>query len=100
MDSCIPSATCAGEWRTDTPLQGRGTGANEVTLQFVAKQASSPGYFGMTRHYAVESRADLGSGQWDPVASYEDITGSGQTVTVAVVPVGRRFYHLNAWLTP
>lgn len=81
-------------------LEITNTGANEVTLQFVAKQASGPGYFGMTRHYAVESRADLGSGQWDPVASYEDITASGQTVTVAFVPVGKRFYHLKAWLTP
>ena len=81
-------------------LEITNTGANEVTLQFVAKQASGPGYFGMTRHYAVESRAELGSGQWDPVASYEDITGIGQTVTVTVVLDGKRFYHLKAWLTP
>ena len=76
------------------------TGANEISIQFVAKTATGSGYYGKTRHYALESRADLTSGQWDPVSGYADITGSGQTVTVPFAPGGKAFYHLKAWLTP
>lgn len=76
------------------------TGANEVSIQFVAKAATGSGYYGKTRHYALESRADLTTGQWDPVPGYADVTGSGQTVTAPFIPGGKAFYHLKAWLTP
>lgn len=75
--------------------------AGFVELSFVAKAASGAGYFGKTRHYVLEERADLTTGVWTPVTGFEDIPGAGQTVT-HTVPSGaaRGFYHLKVWLTP
>jgi hypothetical protein len=75
--------------------------AGQVDLSFVATAATGTGYFGKTRHYALEERADLATGTWTPVTGFEDIVAAGQAVSHSVATGdGRKFFHLKVWLTP
>ncbi|QTN33263.1 immunoglobulin domain-containing protein [Akkermansiaceae bacterium] len=75
--------------------------SGQIQLSFVATAASGAGYFGKTRHYAIEEKADLGASAWIPVAGFEDIAGAGQTVTHSVSPGATPdFFRVKVWLTP
>ncbi|MEX1114514.1 MAG: LamG-like jellyroll fold domain-containing protein [Akkermansiaceae bacterium] len=52
-----------------------------ITLSFAARQASGPGYDGLTRRYTVESTTDLNDvDSWDPIPGHIDIEGGNQAV--------------------
>ncbi|MBN1669712.1 MAG: hypothetical protein JXR37_01685 [Kiritimatiellae bacterium] len=56
-------------------------GGNTVLVSFAAPAAAGPGYAGLERHFALTSRAAIGSGgDWAGVSGYTDILGTGQTV--------------------
>lgn len=71
-----------------------------LELSFVARAATGPGYFGRSRHYAVERTADLTRSElWTPLAGLADIIGAGQTVTSLESFNGTAvFYRLHVWL--
>ena len=71
-----------------------------VTLTFLAKPATGPGYTGLlTRHYAVETVSDLG-GTWAAVLGYSDVVATTmQTVTVTLPVNGTKgYYRLSVWM--
>lgn len=87
--------------RQPSPLQISVNGAGQVSLCFTALSASGPGYAGKTRHYTLESRTDLGSGNWAPVSGFEEIVGGNQSVNyLAPADHPRVFYRLGGGLTP
>jgi hypothetical protein len=72
----------------------------QFQISFTARAATGSGYFGKTRHYALETQSDL-SGTWNLLAGYENIIATGQQVN-ATVPTNltKGFYRMRAWLTP
>lgn len=70
------------------------------TLTFLAKQATGPGYHGLTRSYTLETTTDLSNATlWAGVAGYINMVGSDKTVT-ALIPIGfaRSYYRLKVIL--
>jgi hypothetical protein len=55
-----------------------------TVVHFIARQAAGIGYENRTRYYALESCADLASGEWLPVANYTNIAGANQLVTFEI----------------
>ncbi len=72
----------------------------QFQISFTARAATGSGYFGKTRHYALETQSDL-SGTWNLLTGYENIIATGQQVN-ATVPTNlpKGFYRMRAWLTP
>ena len=94
------AGTSPTDGSTGIPLtMTRGTA--QPNLSFVAKAASGAGYYGSTRHYALEESGTLTTESWTQVADYGDIIGTGQTVTYTI-PTGSnsKFYRLKLWLMP
>ncbi|MBN1671119.1 MAG: hypothetical protein JXR37_08815, partial [Kiritimatiellae bacterium] len=72
----------------------------EITVSFSTVAASGAGYEGKTRHYALE-RCTGASAQatWTAVPGYENIVGTGQTVTYTnTAPDARTFFRGRVWL--
>lgn len=87
--------------REPSPLTLTLDGNGNVSLGFTARQASGAGYRGKTRHYALETRSELTSGTWTPLAGFADVVGNNQPVTYsAPAAPPRAFYTLRVWLTP
>ena len=56
---------------------------SDVTLTFLARQATGPGYDGLTRYYDVQTNTSLTDpGSWIGLPGYTNIAGNGQTVTI------------------
>ena len=67
---------------------------------FDAPAATGPGYAGWERHYMLQVRAALTSGDWSPVAGYADVPGQGQTVRYTNSnPTGVMLYRGRVWLS-
>ncbi len=83
-----------------TSLLGTSSSGNDITLTFIARQATGTGYTGLVRHYALEFTTDVSNAaSWAPLAGYSDILGAGQTVTITQPASGpNKFYKLKAWL--
>ena len=76
-----------------------GVQGGQVVVSFVTVPATGPGYDGLTRHYALESRPADSTSEWRAVPGSEDIPGAGQTVTFTAGPeVDARFYRSRVWL--
>ena len=71
-------------------------GAN-VTLTFLASQATGPGYTGLTRFYDLETTSDLtNAASWTGLAGFTGIVGANQPVTVTQpLSSAPRFYRLK-----
>jgi uncharacterized lipoprotein YddW (UPF0748 family) len=72
-----------------------------VQLAFPAEPASGPGYADAERHYRLETRVSLGSGEvWQPVSGLGDrVVSSPETVTVQTpVAETNSFYRVRVWL--
>ncbi|MBN1671663.1 MAG: fibronectin type III domain-containing protein, partial [Kiritimatiellae bacterium] len=90
--------TGAGSWfGVDLALAG-----GHIEVSFATTAAAGPGYEGLTRHYALETaQADASESQWSPVPGYEDILGTGQTVTCQPAEPGAghtMLYRARVWL--
>lgn len=73
----------------------------DFNLTFVASQATSFYYTGLTRYYDLESSTDLSETSWAGVPGYTDIVGAGQTVTLTQpFSNGARFYRLKVRVSP
>ena len=79
-----------------SPLSVARSGAN-LTLTFTANAATGPGYTSLTRIFDVETTTNLANAaSWTGVASYINIVGASQTVTVTQpLSAGPRFYRLK-----
>ncbi|MBN1674120.1 MAG: DUF4038 domain-containing protein [Kiritimatiellae bacterium] len=92
------SPTADGEWfGVDAQLVG-----GRVMVSFVTVAATGPGYEGLSRHYALEQGTGMDGAVWNVVAGYEDIVGTGQTVSYE--PAGgaageMRVYRARVWLS-
>jgi len=74
----------------------------QLEVRFQAICAVGLGYDGLVRHYAIEQRSALGAGLWTPVPGYEDILGTGQSVTYTTPAMDgpARYYRARVWLMP
>jgi hypothetical protein len=72
------------------------TGAN-VTLTFLANEATGPGYSGRTRFYDVETTSDLtNAASWAGLAGFTNIVGANHSVTVTQpLSPAPRFFRLK-----
>lgn len=71
-----------------------------IVLSFLARAATGAGYAGLTRHYTLETCANLvASPVWVPVSSFSGIVGADQLVS-ASLPLGQPsvFYRLKVTL--
>jgi len=83
------------------PAPGITMNGDQIEVVFTARKAAGPGYTGRTRHYAVETTADLAPGPWIPLPGAEDVIGDDQPVTVVLPPgSSRTFCRLKVSLTP
>jgi hypothetical protein len=72
-----------------------------VSVAFTAKLATGPGYEGKTRHYAIDTRPDLTTGDWIAITGFDDIVGADQAVDYTVPRLhAQTFYRVRVWLTP
>jgi hypothetical protein len=72
------------------------TGGN-LTLAFLARQATGAGYSGLTRYYTVECSTDLANpAAWTSLPGDAEIPASGQNVQIVVpTTAAPRFYRLK-----
>ena len=74
---------------------------NQLSLSFIARRATGPGYTGLTRHYSLEAAETPDAVAWIPLAGYTDILGNDQTVTcVTTAAAIHQFYRINIRLAP
>lgn len=75
-------------------------GGSGKEASFVAQAAAGAGYQSKTRRYTLESTADLGNPNWQPVTGYVNVLGAGQTVRYLIPePSGfTRFYRVSIQL--
>ena len=71
-----------------------------ILVTLPTEAISGPGYDGLTRHYAIEARDQLGLGNvWLALPNHTNILGQGQdAVYTNTVPQGPRFYRGRVWL--
>jgi hypothetical protein len=70
-------------------------------VSFDTVEATGTGYAGMTRHYALEQRVDLGSGGiWVPVNGYADLLAVPARTVSYTNPPGQslEYYRARVWL--
>jgi hypothetical protein len=80
-----------------TALLTPGQGSGNISLTFIARTATGPGYAGLARYYDVETTTDLANhASWTTLSGYTNILATGQTITVTQ-PIGSqaRFYRLK-----
>lgn len=80
-----------------SPPLAASSGADGISLSFVAKKAEGPGCAGLSRLYSVEFSADLANPVlWQPVAGFSNIIGENQSITLTPPDGGNRcFYRLK-----
>ncbi|MBN1672820.1 MAG: lamin tail domain-containing protein [Kiritimatiellae bacterium] len=69
-----------------------------VAVRFPTVAADGPGYEGLTRHYALERCSGMNAWDWAAVPGYEDIVGTGQTVTYSSADGVACMYRARVWL--
>ncbi|MBN1674119.1 MAG: CotH kinase family protein [Kiritimatiellae bacterium] len=91
------SPTTDSQWfGVDAQLVG-----GRVVVSFVTVAASGPGYEGVSRHYALEEGMSTAGATWGVVPGYEDIVGTGQTVSYPPSGGGAgeaKIYRARVWL--
>ena len=82
------------------PLLAAARVNNDITLTFLARQATGAGYTGLSRYYDVETTPDpANASSWTGVPGYLNIVGENQLVTVTQpLAGGPRFYRLKVRL--
>ncbi|MBN1674186.1 MAG: DUF2341 domain-containing protein [Kiritimatiellae bacterium] len=72
----------------------------DIVVSFPTVEATGPGYAGLARYYALETRTGLAAADlWLPVAGYTNILGLGQTVTHTNACVESScYYRGRVWL--
>jgi len=79
-------------------LETRLSGAS-VIVSLPTVVATGPGYEGLTRRYALETRDTDPASTWLPVAGFEDIAATGETVDCTVSdPDKPGLYRARVWL--
>ncbi len=70
---------------------------NNLTLAFMARGTTGPGYAGRTRKYTVEETSDLANpASWNPMLGHIDLVGADQSVEITLPTTGpHKFYRLN-----
>lgn len=89
------------------PLQAEGSlltvssTNNAIQLSFIARDTSGSIDKNTTRHYVLESAANLEDGVWKKLPGCEDLVAEGQTVslTLALDPE-QKWFRIRAWLVP
>lgn len=72
-----------------------------VNLSFVARSTAGGIDEKVTRHYVIESSANLEEGVWRKLSGYEDIVASGQTISVTLAHHSdQKWFRIRAWLVP
>jgi hypothetical protein len=74
-------------------------GSNGLSFNTIA--ATGEGYQGLQRYYTLQTSANLAVGNWSAVSNYQNIIGSGQTVTYSNLQSGAvssAFYRLSTSL--
>ena len=73
---------------------------SSIVLSFAARQATGPGYTGLSRYYDLETATSpAGTASWTPVTGYTNILGLGQTVTATQsLSAGPHFFRLKVHL--
>jgi hypothetical protein len=75
--------------------------ADTVDLSFVARSTAGGIDEKATRHYVIESSANLEEGVWKKLPGYEDVVASGQTVSVTLGhDPEQKWFRIRAWLVP
>jgi hypothetical protein len=82
------------------PLLAAARVDSNITLTFLARQATGAGYTGLSRYYDVETTPDpANASSWTGVPGYLNIVGENQIVTVTQpLAGGPRFYRLKVRL--
>jgi len=73
-----------------------GLSGGQIQVSFQTTEAGGEGYDGMTRCYTLEGATCMGSA-WQPITGFENIAGTGQTVTCPAVD-GTCVYRAKVWL--
>ena len=74
--------------------------SGKIRVNFRALTALGPGYEGRRRYYALESRADLTSGTWQPILNHSRIPGNNQWVEFEQLSEDPQppFFRARVWL--
>jgi hypothetical protein len=72
-----------------------------VDLSFIARATAGSIDENATRHFVIESTANIEDGIWSKLPGYEDIVADGQTVAVSLAHnPERKWFRIRAWLVP